>query len=180
MSPGSGKRPRIVVGVDGSPESLAALRWAIAQAAVTGGTVDAVTAWRLPTALTGYGLAPVAVADRPWMEHTARLVLGRAIAEVTGTGQGPAIRGRLVHGFAPHALLKAASGADLLVVGSRGSGGSGGLTGARLGSVSLSCLRRACCPVVVVPDRRTAAGNHDPGTTGMDRKKVPAKGADCL
>jgi nucleotide-binding universal stress UspA family protein len=43
---------RIVVGVDGSEPSLAALRWAIRQAKLTGACVDAVAAWRYPT---GYG-----------------------------------------------------------------------------------------------------------------------------
>ena len=46
---------RIVVGVDGSESSKAALRWAIHQARLTGGSVDAVTAWRYPAT---YGLAP--------------------------------------------------------------------------------------------------------------------------
>ena len=49
-------RQRIVVGVDGSDSSKAALRWAIRQAKLTGGSVDAVTAWRYPA---GYGWAPV-------------------------------------------------------------------------------------------------------------------------
>ena len=177
MSPGTGSKPRILVGVDGSPESLAALRWAVRQAELTGGTVDAVTAWRLPIALTGYGLAPVAVGDRPWMEHAARQVLERAIAEVTRTGHGSAVRGHLIQGFAARALLKAASGADLLVVGCHGSGG---FTGARLGSVSLSCVRHARCPVVVVPGRRTAVRNRGATGPGTDRKKVPAGRADWL
>ena len=50
---------RIVVGVDGSPSSMTALRWAILQAELTGCEVEAVTAWRLPSR---YGFA--AVADR--------------------------------------------------------------------------------------------------------------------
>ena len=46
---------RIVVGVDGSESSIAALRWAIRQAKFTGARVDAVAVWRFPT---GYGWAP--------------------------------------------------------------------------------------------------------------------------
>ncbi len=48
---------RIVVGVDGSESSMAALRWAIRQARLTGSSVDAVTAWQVPSA---YGMAPIA------------------------------------------------------------------------------------------------------------------------
>ena len=46
---------RIVVGVDGSPSSMKALRWAIRQAKLTGAEVEAVTAWSYPS---GYGWAP--------------------------------------------------------------------------------------------------------------------------
>ena len=44
---------RIVVGVDGSPSSRSALRWAVGQARMTGGTVDAVIAWQIPMVLGG-------------------------------------------------------------------------------------------------------------------------------
>jgi nucleotide-binding universal stress UspA family protein len=47
--------PRIVVGVDGSPSSQAALRWAVRQAELTGGSVDAVLAWQIPAVAGGYG-----------------------------------------------------------------------------------------------------------------------------
>ncbi|MGZ4543436.1 MAG: universal stress protein, partial [Mycobacteriaceae bacterium] len=50
------KRRRIVVGVDGSAGSKAALRWAAAQAKLSGATLDAVAAWNYPAS---YGWAPV-------------------------------------------------------------------------------------------------------------------------
>jgi nucleotide-binding universal stress UspA family protein len=49
----NGQAPRIVVGVDGSAPSLAALRWAVRQAALTGATVDAVAAWQYPAVVAG-------------------------------------------------------------------------------------------------------------------------------
>lgn len=49
---GNDAAPRVVVGVDGSPSSYAALRWAIRQAQLIGGTVDAVGAWET---LVAYG-----------------------------------------------------------------------------------------------------------------------------
>ena len=58
MSAGSTK---IVVGVDGSPSSRAALRWAVKQAVLTGETVDAVTAWRFPMVLRTSAWAPIYV-----------------------------------------------------------------------------------------------------------------------
>ena len=51
----TGQERRIVVGVDGSGSSKAALRWAIRQAKLTESSVDAVTAWRYPAA---YGMTP--------------------------------------------------------------------------------------------------------------------------
>ena len=55
---GSGHRPRIVVGVDGSPGSQHALRWAARQAQYDGATLEAVTAWQYPAF---FGWAPVGV-----------------------------------------------------------------------------------------------------------------------
>ena len=45
-----GSGHRIVAGVDGSPSSVEALRWAVRQAELTGATVDAVMAWQPPAA----------------------------------------------------------------------------------------------------------------------------------
>jgi hypothetical protein len=60
MPAGFTKRaPRIVAGVDGSPSSRTALRWAIRQAVLTGGTVDAVMAWHIPMVLQSYTWAPI-------------------------------------------------------------------------------------------------------------------------
>src|SRR6266498_3059864 len=61
MSGHNGTNSRIVVGVDGSPSSLAALHWAVRQAGLTGGTVQAVIAWQYPVAVSGYAWAPVPV-----------------------------------------------------------------------------------------------------------------------
>jgi hypothetical protein len=48
-------RPRIVAGVDGSPSSMSALRWAVRQAGLTSAAVDAVIAWHYPVVASGYG-----------------------------------------------------------------------------------------------------------------------------
>jgi nucleotide-binding universal stress UspA family protein len=141
--------PRIVVGVDGSPSSLAALRWAVRQAGLTGGTVDAIVAWRMPASMTGYGFAPVAMSDCSDMEQIAKRALNEAISKVVRSDGGPPVRSLVVQGFPAQVLLNASVGADLLVVGSRGHGG---FSGALLGSVGQHCVRHAPCPVVIIRD----------------------------
>jgi len=136
---------RIVVGVDGSESSKAALRWAIQQAQLTGGSVDAVTAWRYPAT---YGLVPVGDQGADF-EGDARKALAVALNEVSGFDPDVPVRPLVVEGRAGEALLRAAKGADLLVVGSRGHGE---FASALLGSVSLFCALHAQCPVLILRD----------------------------
>lgn len=133
---------RIVVGVDGFESSKAALRWAIHQAKLTGGVVEAVTAWQVPA---GTGLVPPA--DMPDYQDDARMVLTEAITEMCMVDPDVEVRPRVVQGRAAQVLVDAAEGADLLVVGCRGHGG---LAGTLLGSVGQYCVRHAPCPVVVI------------------------------
>jgi nucleotide-binding universal stress UspA family protein len=134
---------RIVVGVDGSSSSMTALRWAIHQARLTGCVVEAVTAWRLPSS---YGLAPPAEKAMDF-EGDAHKILADALNEVSGEASGVVICPSVMEGHAADALVRAARGADLLVVGSRGHGG---FAGALLGSVSQHCVHHAPCPVLVI------------------------------
>ena len=71
---------RIVAGVDGSPSSMSALRWAIRQAALTGATVDAVMAWHYPVAAGGYGWAPTGLEGDFDFSENAEKVLADAIS----------------------------------------------------------------------------------------------------
>jgi nucleotide-binding universal stress UspA family protein len=134
---------RIVVGVDGSTSSMTALRWAIRQARLTGSVVEAVTAWRLPST---YGLAPPAVGAMDF-EGDAHKILTDALNEVSGEAPDVVICPSVRQGHAADVLNRAARGADLLVVGSRGHGE---FAGALLGSVSQHCLHHAPCPVLVI------------------------------
>jgi nucleotide-binding universal stress UspA family protein len=142
---------RIVVGVDGSPASSAALGWAVREAELTGDTVLAVIAWQYPIAAGGYGWAPVAMDEGIDLEAIAEKTLAQAIDEVVKPGSAVTIERRVVEGYAPSALLDAAAGADLLVVGSRGHGT---FADALLGSVSQHCAHHAKCPVVIVRGQR--------------------------
>ncbi|MGC9671218.1 universal stress protein [Planosporangium sp. 12N6] len=140
---------RIVVGVDGSESSTLALRWAIRQAELTGAAVEAIYAWEIPTYA---GMAPMVEtgAEPELLAKAGEQVLADALAEVAADRQPRAtVDTRVVAGHPAFALIQAAEGADLLVVGSRGHGG---FMGALLGSVSQYCVHHATCPVVVIRD----------------------------
>jgi nucleotide-binding universal stress UspA family protein len=148
---------RIVVGVDGSPGSLAALRFALGQARRSGSVVVAVHAWALPLSeaapgpflleLPGPGGRPLdEIVDE--LARGARARLEAALRQVEAEAEGIEVEARVVEGPSARVLIEASEGADLLVVGSRGHGGFAGLL---LGSVSQQCAHHARCPVVIVP-----------------------------
>jgi nucleotide-binding universal stress UspA family protein len=141
------KTYRIVVGVDGSPSCWSAFRWAVRQAQLTGGTVDAVIAWHYPAATGGYGWGPVGMMDDADYGEIAAGTLADTIASTVDPHSDVRIRQLVVLDIPAPALLRAAAGADLLVLGSRGHGG---FAGALLGSVSQHCVHHAPCPVVVI------------------------------
>ena len=147
MSERDGAVPRIVAGVDGSPASVMALRWAIRQARLTGAVVEAVIAWQYPASTAGYAWAPMAMPEVIDYEEIAEKTVAEAISAVADTGSDVRISTIVREGNAAEALIDAAVHADLLVVGSRGHGG---FAGALLGSVSRHCVQHAPCPVVVI------------------------------
>lgn len=134
---------RIVVGIDGSPSSSEALEWAVAEAQLTGATIEAVYAWD-PAPIEASGLPEQEI------EVLQRAAQGRAakiLRKLDGHGTDVRIVPRTMFGTAAQVLVSASEKADLLVVGSRGFGG---LKGMVLGSVSHHCAAHAHCPVVVV------------------------------
>ncbi|MFF7635182.1 universal stress protein [Kitasatospora sp. NPDC008050] len=135
---------RIVVGVDGSPPSRRALRWALDQARLTGAVLEAVTCWIYPTMYGVVTLRPESRCDRE-----AGRTLARAVAEVAGDRPPVVVRQSVLLGHAAEELLARAHGADLLVLG--GSRGRHAFAGAPAGPVGRYCLNHARCPVVVVP-----------------------------
>jgi nucleotide-binding universal stress UspA family protein len=143
---------RIVVGVDGSAPSKAALAWAARQARLTGATVEAVIAWQYP-ATYGYTM-PTAPEINYNYEEIAAKVIADTIAEFRGQDNQVEIISRVVEGNAAQALLDASAGAELLVVGSRGHGG---FFEALLGSVGQHCVHHATCPVVIIRGPETGA-----------------------
>ncbi|HEX7745199.1 MAG TPA: universal stress protein [Micromonosporaceae bacterium] len=137
----AGDDDRIVVGVDGSEPSRAALAWALQQAELTHASVEAVIAWEFPVFSVGQVLLPP---EDP--ESIAARVLAEAVTATAGD-RPVEVRQRVVGGHPAQTLIDAAHGARLLVVGNRGLGT---FSAALLGSVASYCIQHASCPVVVV------------------------------
>jgi nucleotide-binding universal stress UspA family protein len=140
--------PRVVVGVDGSQSSHAALRWAVRYADLISGSVDAVAAWELPGM---YGWSGPVV-DTALDEDNARKWLVQELRDVLGAEGVSSVRALLVRGNPADVLLRAAEGAEVLVVGSHGRGG---FARALLGSVSHRVAQHADCPVVIVRSKES-------------------------
>ncbi|MGV9452518.1 universal stress protein [Streptomyces sp. NPDC003635] len=141
----------VVAGVDGSAESLAAAEWAAREAV-----------------RRGRPLRLVHASSREYGHPAARRQLGRralreAADRVSRTTPTVTLDDAYVEGPAPAALLRAAEGAELLVLGSRGLSG---FTGFLVGSVALDVVGRATGPVVLVRAGEEAADEHLPAPDG--------------
>ena len=144
--PGGAPPERVVVGVDGSPAGAAALGWALAAGARRGAVVEAVHAWELPLV---YGpLSGGLPYDVAALEAAAQRCLDVAVDRAVAAAEPITVERSLVPEAPARALLDAAAGASLVVVGRRGQGGFSRLL---VGSVSEKVARHAPCPVVVVP-----------------------------
>lgn len=137
-------QPCIIVGVDGSPSSIAALNWAAHQAELTGARLDAVTSWVWPNKYQWMPTPP----DFDPAADTQKGV-DPVVDEVRSAYPSVPIQSRVVEGHPARVLVDASQGADLLVVGSRGHGEFPGML---LGSVSQHCVTSAHCAVVVLRD----------------------------
>jgi nucleotide-binding universal stress UspA family protein len=145
MTKDSGVR-RIVVGVDGSAESVAALRWACREASLRAAEVLAVLA--LESAchqVASYAVPAPRPAGGSW--GAARDVLRRSVSEALGLFPGVSVRTEIAEGLAARVLLDQAAKADMLVLG-RNSNGPDPYRAA--GPVIRVCLRAARCPVVII------------------------------
>lgn len=132
---------RIVVGVDGSEASIDALHWAARQATLTGAELKVVIAWHFPVVS---GDSPISTVP-DW--QTDALIVMDSLMKNAQLPEALRTSREVIDGHPAQVVTRAAAGADLLVVGSRGHGGFSGML---LGSVSDYVCAHAPCPVVVV------------------------------
>lgn len=151
---GSRHTGKIVVGADGSPGSLRALRWAVDEAAARGAIVEALMVRRDAEAdvetLASPVPSPVLTPDDLGEAESARERLGKAAAGALAE-PGVEITPVVLEGDPAETLCRYAADADMLVVGARGHGALGGLL---LGSVGDKCAQRSPVPIVIVPTDR--------------------------
>jgi nucleotide-binding universal stress UspA family protein len=136
---------RIVVGLDGSQSSIAALEWAATQAELSGAGLEVFMTWEWPTS---YGMA-LAVPSEYDPTHESEKLLGDLLKPIREAHPSVSIESSVVEGHPAPVLVEASHGAYLLVVGSRGHGEFAGML---LGSVSEHCVTNAHCPVLVMRD----------------------------
>lgn len=139
-------RRYIVVGVDGSAASLAALRWADREADLREAGLRVVCAWESPAGCR----APYASRNRlPDWESERRAAGARLNEAAAELGPGAAVSVEVAQGLPARVLLDRAVGADMLVLGTKAVPGA-----ETVGAVAQACLRHAPCPVVVVSAER--------------------------
>jgi len=142
-----GRTELVVVGVDGSPASEAALAWAARYARAIGARLRAVLAWHYPSGAGGppVGVAPASVTSQ--IEKSRYEILDKAITATCGDEPGREIEREVVCGHPVQVLIEESKEADLLVVGHTGHDSFKGML---LGSVSTHTVTHASCPVTVV------------------------------
>jgi nucleotide-binding universal stress UspA family protein len=141
----------VVVGHDGSGCAQEAVQWAARLAERAHWPLHVVRAWRIATAPQPASWAPGFVPPISDYEQAVQADLESDVADVLGAERARSVTCHVVHAPPVRALIQAAEGADLLVVGARGRGGFAGLL---LGSVSDQVAHHAPCPVTVVRSNR--------------------------
>jgi nucleotide-binding universal stress UspA family protein len=138
-------RQVVVVGVDGSAPSIAALSWAGQYGAATGAAVFALHIWHYPTSAgLPPGITPESVTDE--VKANQRKELDEAMAKANLDPAAP-VEAKIGYGHPAQVLINESENADLIVIGHRGHGGFRGML---TGSVALHVVNHAVCPVVVV------------------------------
>jgi nucleotide-binding universal stress UspA family protein len=143
----------IVVGVDESPSAKSALRWAVREGDARGWTVKAVLAW---TYLQQHHIDADTKFEPDYGSAQAAEALSRIVTDTLGD-DAAGVEQETICDLPVPGLLRAAEGADLLVVGARGIGGFRGLL---LGSVSQQCAHHTPIPLVVVREPEAGLDEH--------------------
>ncbi len=136
----------VVVGVDGSPTSEAAIAFAFDAAAVRGAGLVAVHCWTDPAIDGPVPAYSAVIADPEPIANAERILLAERLAGWADKYPDVPVQQVLAHDRPAPALLKHAANAQLIVVGTRGHGR---LTSVLLGSTSHALISHAACPVVI-------------------------------
>ncbi|MDQ2706979.1 MAG: universal stress protein [Actinomycetota bacterium] len=137
----------VVVGIDGTPASEPAVRFAFEEASLRRAELVAVHAWSEFTGGSEYRVAREPAADWSSLAAEHGKILAERLAGWSEKYPDVTVRRVFRRKHAAEALLSHADGAQLLVVGSRGHGGFAGML---LGSVSRKLIHHPICPLVVV------------------------------
>jgi nucleotide-binding universal stress UspA family protein len=163
------QRAVIVVGVDGSAGSAAALDFALAEGSKRDCTVEVVTAWLGSGHLDGNPDSDELAEGRARVQRMQDDVVARCLEQ---HGDVPDLLRVVVHDYAGRVLVAHAERAAMVVV---GSGSPGSASQQVLGSVAEYCVRHSPAPVVIVPaparlERRAAASTQaEPGPSDPAR-----------
>ena len=140
--------PGIIVGVDGSQHSRRALVQAMKEAVAHREPLTVVTVHQAVRDVYG---APSHYGDDPALTEKARQAaqaeVDQVLAEV-GDSRPESITVKAVHGLPADELVKASEGADMIVLGTRGTGGFARLM---IGTVTSQVAHHARCPILIVP-----------------------------
>jgi nucleotide-binding universal stress UspA family protein len=142
----------IIVGVDGSHHSRYALGWAMREAKLLHAPLTVITVHPAMISYWGAVTYPEGAIDREQARQEVQDMVDKVASEIGETV--PDVTVDVCTGSAAEELITASRRADLLVVGSRGSGGFARLV---MGSVSSQVVHHAACPVVVIPEPRYAS-----------------------
>jgi nucleotide-binding universal stress UspA family protein len=151
----------VVVGVDGSDSSLAAVRAAVREAAFRGRPLRVVHAFVWPLVHAPMAGLPIETPDAG-LRHDAEQIVRDAVAEAAKLEPDLAVTGEVITGGAAATVVAESRDAVLVVLGDRGLGG---FTGLLLGSIAVQAAAHGACPVLVVRGDGRPAG---PVVVGVD------------
>jgi nucleotide-binding universal stress UspA family protein len=139
-------KDRVVVGVDGSPSSDDALRWAAREADLHGDVLEVVCCWTYPATVTMAPFQP-SLRDQVFADGARHVVKDSIERVLGGSADHMDVVAEVVEGPPSQRLVELSQDAAMVVVGCSGRGGFAGLL---LGSVSQHLAEHGHCPVVVV------------------------------
>ncbi|MDT5068613.1 MAG: hypothetical protein QOK02_4768 [Mycobacterium sp.] len=159
-------RSGILVGVDGSAESDAAIRWATHDAVMR--HVDVTLTHVVPPVAASWPTGPVYADITEWQRSNARHVLEQALKTLQATVSEsllPDVHTETLNSSVVSTLVRASEDKQMIVVGSRGSGALGRLL---LGSISTGLLHHASCPVAIIRPEPESSDSDAPVLLGID------------